>query len=186
MGSNRATVDRGGAVIPWLSVVIPAFNEERRLPPTLVAVIAHLRGLGRPFEVIVADDGSSDGTARVAREAGPEVTLLRLPHRGKGAAVRDGVLASRGGLALVVDADLSTPIEELDRLTAALGGGCGVAIGTRRGPGSRVEIPQARRRRLVGHAPGPLRHAVRRQALPARRGHGGLRAVPHRRLRVRR
>src|SRR5438105_15472039 len=81
----RAT-GREGATVPWLSVVIPAYNEEHRLPPTLRAVIAHLRGLGRPFEVIVADDGSRDATCRVAREAGPEVSVLGLPHRGKGAA----------------------------------------------------------------------------------------------------
>src|SRR5207247_9505072 len=142
--------DPAGAAVPWLSVVIPAYDEERRLPPTLRAVLSHLRALGRPFEVIVADDGSADGTSRVAREAGPEVAGLQLPHRGKGAAVRDGVLRSRGGLALVVDADLSTPIEELDRLVGALAGGCAVAIGIRCGPDSRVEVPQRRLRRVTG------------------------------------
>ena len=134
---------------PWLSVVIPAYNEERRLPATLNAVLADLRGRRRPFEVLVADDGSSDATARLAREAGPEVRVLRLAHRGKGAAVRDGVLASSGDLVLVTDADLSTPIEEVDLLVAALEG-CEVAIGSRNVAGARVAVRQRLDRRVMG------------------------------------
>jgi len=134
---------------PWLSVVIPAYNEERRLPATLNAVLADLRGRRRPFEVLVADDGSSDATARLAREAGPEVRVLRLAHRGKGAAVRDGVLASSGDLVLVTDADLSTPIEEVDLLVAALEG-CEVAIGSRNVAGARVAVRQRLDRHVMG------------------------------------
>jgi dolichyl-phosphate beta-glucosyltransferase len=134
---------------PWLSVVIPAYNEERRLPATLSAVLADLRGRRRPFEVLVADDGSSDATAGLAREAGPEVRVLRLPHRGKGAAVRDGVLASCGDLVLVTDADLSTPIEEVDLLVAALER-CEVAIGSRNVAGARVAVRQRLDRRVMG------------------------------------
>jgi dolichyl-phosphate beta-glucosyltransferase len=136
---------------PWLSVVIPAFNEERRLPPTLTSIVAHLRERGLPFEVIVADDGSADGTAGLARSAAPEVVVLSLPHRGKGAAVRAGVLASSGELTLVMDADLSTPIDELDRLVTALAG-CEVAIGSRHVAGARVEVRQRLDRRLMGRA----------------------------------
>src|SRR5215469_1021552 len=136
---------------PWLSVVIPAYDEERRLPRTLAAVIAHLRVQGRPFEVVVADDGSRDRTADVAREAGPEVRVLRLPHRGKGAAVRAGVTASSGDLLLVTDADLSTPIAELDRLLAALEQ-CDVAIASRNVAGARVAVRQRLDRRLMGRA----------------------------------
>jgi len=134
---------------PWLTVVIPAYNEERRLPRTLGTVVAHLRGRGLPFEVVLVDDGSVDGTARVAAEAGPEVRVLRLPHRGKGAAVRAGVLAAGGDLLLVTDADLSTPIEELDVLVAALEC-CEVAIGSRNVAGARVAVPQRLGRRLMG------------------------------------
>lgn len=130
-------------------MVIPAYNEEHRLPATLSAVLAHLRDRGRPFEVVVADDGSSDATARIARAAGPEVRVLCLPHRGKGAAVRDGVLASCGGLVLVTDADLSTPIEEVDLLVAALER-CEVAIGSRNVAGARVAVRQRLDRRLMG------------------------------------
>jgi dolichyl-phosphate beta-glucosyltransferase len=146
---------RGSALTPrlrpWLSVVIPAYNEERRLPLTLATVVAHLRGRGLPFEVVVADDGSGDRTADVAGGAGREVRVLRLPHRGKGAAVRAGVLASSGDLLLVTDADLSTPIGELDRLVAALVR-CEVAIGSRNVAGARVAVRQRLDRRLMGRA----------------------------------
>lgn len=134
---------------PWLSVVIPAYNEERRLPFTLGAILANLRGRLRPFEIVVADDGSVDGTAALAAAAGPEVRALRLPHGGKGSAVRAGVLASSGELVLVTDADLSTPIEELDRLLAALDR-CDVAIGSRNVAGARVAVRQGADRRLMG------------------------------------
>jgi dolichyl-phosphate beta-glucosyltransferase len=139
------------ATRPWLSVVIPAYNEERRLPLTLRTVVAHLRGRGLSFEVVVADDGSADGTAALADGAGHEVRVLRLPHRGKGAAVRAGVLASSGDLVLVTDADLSTPIVELDRLVGALER-CEVAIGSRNVAGARVAVPQRLDRRLMGRA----------------------------------
>jgi len=134
---------------PWLSVVIPAYNEERRLPRTLRTVVAHLRERGLPFEVVVADDGSADGTAGLAGEFGAEVRVLRLPHRGKGAAVRDGVLACHGDLVLVSDADLSTPIQELDRLVAAIERS-EVAIGSRNVAGARVAVPQRFDRRFMG------------------------------------
>ncbi len=118
-----------------LSVVIPAHNELARLPRTLGAVRDHLdRGPDR-WELIVVDDGSTDGTARQVRAAArrdPRIRLLRTPaNRGKGHAVRTGVLASRGRLVLVTDADLATPVEELGRLRAALGPRCAAAIGSR-------------------------------------------------------
>jgi dolichyl-phosphate beta-glucosyltransferase len=136
---------------PWMTVVIPAFNEERRLPLTLAAVVAYFRERGVPFEVLVADDGSADGTACLAAGAGAEVRVLRLPHRGKGAAVRAGVLASGGDLVLMTDADLSTPITELDRLVAALARS-DVAIGSRNVDGARVAVPQGLGRRVMGRA----------------------------------
>jgi dolichyl-phosphate beta-glucosyltransferase len=135
----------------WLSVVIPAYQEERRLPATLSTVVTYLRARRLPFEVIVADDGSTDGTARLASRAAPEVRVLRLPHRGKGGAVRAGVLASAGGLVLVADADLSTPMQDLDRLVAALQS-CDVAIGSRNVAGSRVAGAQGLHRRVLGRA----------------------------------
>jgi dolichyl-phosphate beta-glucosyltransferase len=119
-----------------LSVVVPAFQEERRLPATLARVISYLDGRGGPYELIVVDDGSRDATAAVATRSlsalGERGRLLRLPaNRGKGAAVRAGVQAARGERVLVTDADLSTPIEELDALERACAAGADVAIGSR-------------------------------------------------------
>ena len=140
---------------PYLSIVIPAFNEERRIGPTLTAVLAYAANSPRPIEIIVVDDGSSDGTARVAREAlgtRPDTTVLvNDNNRGKGYSIRRGVLAARGELALVSDADLSTPIEEAGRLIAHLTAlGRGLVIGSRALRDSRVEVHQNPMRELMG------------------------------------
>jgi dolichyl-phosphate beta-glucosyltransferase len=132
---------------PGLSLVIPAFDEARRLPATLATAFTHLEADGRRFEVIVVDDGSRDDTAQVATEAlaplGASGRLVRLaPNRGKGAAVRAGVRAARGERVLVSDADLSTPIEELESLERALAGGADIAIGSRALDRRRVERRQ--------------------------------------------
>jgi dolichyl-phosphate beta-glucosyltransferase len=121
---------------PELSLVIPAFDEARRLPGSLATALAYLKAHGRPFEVIVVDDGSRDDTAGVAAEnlaaLGGRGRVLRLaPNRGKGAAVRTGVRAARGEQVLVSDADLSTPIEELEALERAIEAGADIAIGSR-------------------------------------------------------
>jgi dolichyl-phosphate beta-glucosyltransferase len=120
---------------PDLSVVIPAFNESQRLPPTVRAVEAYLRQSNRRSELIIVDDGSTDDTAatvdRMIR-SGLKLHLLRHPeNRGKGAAVRTGMLAATGDVVLFTDADLSTPIEDVERLLAALQAGADVAIGSR-------------------------------------------------------
>jgi dolichyl-phosphate beta-glucosyltransferase len=124
---------------PLLSVVIPAYNEARRLPPTLEKVQRHLAG--RPHEILVVDDGSEDGTAEKAAAAGVEV-LRNDGNRGKGYSVRRGMLAARGVHRLMTDADLSTPIEELDRLLGKIDEGFDVVIASRALPGSNVEIRQ--------------------------------------------
>ena len=141
-------VPAGSALTPRLSLVIPAFNEAERLPPTLTRVFAHLGSAPAwlPAEVVVVDDGSGDGTAAAVRAlpAPPPGVVLRVEvhavNRGKGAAVRTGFAASRGQLVLLSDADLSTPIGELDRL-ALDHDGAAVVIGSplatgppRRGP----------------------------------------------------
>ena len=132
---------------PELSLVVPAFDEARRLPATLAAMIAHLEALERRFEVIVVDDGSRDGTAEVATQAlaalGARGRLVRLAaNRGKGAAVRAGVRAALGNRVLVSDADLSTPIDELATLERAIDAGADVAIGSRALDRRRVERRQ--------------------------------------------
>ena len=142
------------AAVPELSVVIPAYNEATRLPPSVEKVLEYLRSSGRSYELIVVDDGSRDATVEkveAMNRAGAGIRLVRHPvNLGKGAAVRTGVLASTGELVLFTDADLSTPIEELEKLQAALDGGAGVAIASRSIKGSRVEISQPFYRVLMG------------------------------------
>jgi dolichyl-phosphate beta-glucosyltransferase len=134
-----------------LTVVIPAFNEEKRLPGTLAAMLPFLRGRGEPFEIVVVDDGSTDLTAEVARGAGEEVRVLQNPgNRGKGYSVRNGMLNARGAWRLMSDADLSTPIEELDTLKGALRGDAQIAIASRSIPGARLEKRQPIMREMSG------------------------------------
>jgi glycosyltransferase involved in cell wall biosynthesis len=133
---------------PFLSVVIPAYNEEQRLPPTLSRIQEYLRAQSYDYEIIVVDNGSTDATAETARRAG--VTVLREPTRGKGAAVRTGMLAARGAFILFSDADLSTPIEEVEKLMAALDGGADVAIASRGLRESKLPVRQPWYRELVG------------------------------------
>jgi dolichyl-phosphate beta-glucosyltransferase len=136
---------------PSLSVVVPAYNEARRLPATLASVRAYLRARGREHEIVVVDDGSSDTTAQVARDAGDDVRVLRHePNRGKGYAVRRGMLAATGARRLITDADLSTPIEELAKLEAEIERGFDVAIGSRAVPGALIEVHQPAYREAMG------------------------------------
>jgi dolichyl-phosphate beta-glucosyltransferase len=133
---------------PFLSVVIPAYNEARRLGPTLEAVSAYLAGT--PHEILVVDDGSRDETSAVAgRVAG--VRVLRLEtNRGKGAAVRHGMLEARGEWVLMSDADLSTPIDEYDRLKEHLKAGADIAIGSRGLRQAEIEVSQPFYRVFMG------------------------------------
>lgn len=136
---------------PVLSVVIPAYNEAARLGPYLVAIRGYLdAAYPRVYEVIVVDDGSKDGTAALVERAGaewPGLRLIRLPHnRGKGAAVRTGVLAAKGRRILFADADGATPIEEERRLSRAIAGGASVAAASRYAPGPGVSRERNRRR----------------------------------------
>ena len=123
-----------------LSVVIPAYNEERRLPDTMAQILAYLDGQTYRSELIVADDGSSDATAALVEQLANQrhdVRLLRLDHRGKGFAVRAGALAAHGEYVLLCDADLAVPIEEWEKLYQSLMDGYDVAIGSREGVGAR-------------------------------------------------
>lgn len=107
-----------------LSIVIPACNEETRLPPTLAAVTTWLASKPRSAEVILTDDGSTDRTADVVREAAsrdPRIRLIRSPvNRGKGAALRNGVAVARGRHIVFFDADLSYPLETIERALLGL------------------------------------------------------------------
>jgi dolichyl-phosphate beta-glucosyltransferase len=141
---------------PALSIVIPCYNEEQRLPRTIEQIERYLEGKGISYELILVDDGSTDGTRKImdaAAERNPLVRLEALPqNRGKGRALAEGVAASRGSEILVTDADLSTPIDELDKLQAELQKGAGVAIASRAMRASRVEVSQPIYRVLMGKA----------------------------------
>ncbi|MDQ0941843.1 dolichyl-phosphate beta-glucosyltransferase [Streptomyces sp. V1I1] len=151
-----------------LSVVVPAYNEEERLGPTLDAICAHLRGEpGRwgDWELIVVDDGSTDGTAKIAKQAAAEEPRIQVVsgdgNHGKGSALRLGVLSSYGRRVLITDADLATPIEELDRLDKQLAAeDSAAAIGSRAHPDSRIEVHQRRSREWLGRMGNRLIRAV--------------------------
>jgi dolichyl-phosphate beta-glucosyltransferase len=149
---------------PELSIVIPCFNEEQRLPRTIELIEQYLARLGTPYELILVDDGSIDGTRQIMDAAAARnrsVRLEALPqNRGKGRALAEGVAAARGVEVLVTDADLSTPIEELDKLRAELRNGAGVAIASRALKGSRVEVSQPAYRVVMGKAFNLLVQAV--------------------------
>lgn len=144
---------------PALSVVIPAFNEATTLPATLERIAGYLAARRGPCEVIVVDDGSDDDTCavacacadRIAAGGGPVAVRVLRHHRrrGKGAAVRTGMLAARGRRRLFCDADLSTDIDQLERLEAALEAGCDIAIASRDRPGAVLERPQPLLRRTL-------------------------------------
>ena len=127
-------------VEPLYSVVIPAYNEEWRIVPTIGAIATHMSSLGEPWELIVADDGSTDTTAELVRDL--ELVNLRLllaeQNGGKGSAVRRGVLQARGSVILFADADQSTPIEQFEALVAELENGYDVVVGSRAADGADV------------------------------------------------
>ena len=139
-----------------ITIVIPAYNEERRLPATLPSVLSHLGQREWEFaEVVVVDDGSTDGTARAVEELSrtcPTVRLLKNPgNRGKGYSVRHGVLEAKGDWILFSDADLSAPIEELDKLLAAAEAhGAAVVIGSRALDRSLIAVHQSWFREAAG------------------------------------
>lgn len=139
---------------PSLSIVIPAFNEEGRLGATLDRIAAYVQGRGLVCETIVVDDGSTDATAGLvlAKRSGFDgLRLLSLgSNQGKGAAVKAGVLDAQAPRILFTDADLSTPIEELGALEAALDGGASVAVGSRALDRARISVHQPFYREMAG------------------------------------
>ncbi len=135
-----------------LTVVIPAYNEERRLPQTLESIVNYLTRQLYASQVIVVDDGSSDRTTQVVesiRVSYPWVELIRNEHRGKGYAVRAGVAAARGNIVLLFDADSSTPIEEIEKILPWFERGYSIVIGSREGGGAR-RIKEPLYRHLMG------------------------------------
>jgi dolichyl-phosphate beta-glucosyltransferase len=142
---------------PELSIIIPAYNEEHRLGRTLGRVqeyfSSHPPGTDR-IEIIVVDDGSTDGTARATQDCAGQIASLRLlsngKNYGKGYSVRHGMLEARGRIALFTDADLSAPIEEAEKLLAAIEAGYDVAIGSRAMDRSLISARQSGFREVAG------------------------------------
>ncbi len=138
---------------PDLSIVIPAYNEELRLPATLEKVAAYLKNCGREAELLVVDDGSKDRTAAVAKSFQSKIPALRVVsngvNRGKGYSVRHGVQEARGRIVLFTDADLSAPIEEADKLIEALEK-YDLAIGSRAVDRSLITVHESRFREFAG------------------------------------
>jgi dolichyl-phosphate beta-glucosyltransferase len=136
-----------------LSIVVPAYNEQQRLPATLDRILAYVeRSPLQVVEILVVDDGSRDGTAALVEARKGIVRLVRNPgNRGKGYAVRNGMLAAKGDWILSTDADLSAPIEELEKLIAAARReGALVAIGSRALDRKLVKVHQPLMRELSG------------------------------------
>lgn len=133
---------------PYLSIVIPAHNEEHRLPPSLAKIDAYLTQQPYTYEVLVVENGSSDRTSAVTLEfakSHPYVRLLEVQTRGKGLAVKAGMLEARGQYRFICDTDLSMPIEEIEKFLPPHYDGYEVMIGTREGKGAkRIGEPEYR------------------------------------------
>lgn len=137
----------------YLSVVIPAFNERKRIIPTLKKIRQYLETQDFLYEIIVVDDGSTDGMAAAIKkeQIGRPIRLLQNDtNRGKGYSVRKGILAARGEFILFSDADLSTPIEEVEKLLQRLDKGYDIAIGSRALAASKLVIRQSWCRETAG------------------------------------
>ena len=145
-----------------LSVVIPAYNEEERIGPTLLSIDRYLKEQPYAYEIIVVDDGSSDSTVRVVQELSTQVRQLKLlqqrGNEGKACAGRAGMLSALGRYRLFMDADGSTDIAHWDALRSELDAGSDVVVGSRHVAGSRIDVHQSQFRELLG---GVFRHLVR-------------------------
>ena len=137
MLSRGADIDQEN---PLLTIIIPAYNEEKRLPRTLPRVVAFAEAQDYEVEILVVDNASTDRTAEVARAFAvnhPRVAVLKQPIPGKGAAVRKGMLAGRGEYLFICDADLAMPIEEVSKFLPPVRSDYDIAIASREAPGAR-------------------------------------------------
>ncbi len=139
---------------PLFSLIVPAYNEGQRLGDSLREMSAYLRASGEPYEIVVVDDGSTDTTQAIVVEAAARDPAIRLlahsPNRGKGYAVRAGMLAACGHYLLFTDADLSIPIGIVADFREALRGGYDIAIASRWHPESSNVVPPPLPRRIMG------------------------------------
>jgi dolichyl-phosphate beta-glucosyltransferase len=149
---------------PFLSVIIPSYNEQARIGNTLTAVLAYLQARETSYEIIIVDDGSSDQTSVVVDSKIHGLDCARLisyqPNRGKGYAVRQGMLASRGAVVVFADADLSTPVTEIETAVQHLQSGFDVVIGSRALADSKISRYQPQYRRLGSRVFNVLRDGI--------------------------
>ena len=138
---------------PFLSVIIPAYNETKRLPLTLIDVDRHLSRADYSYEILVVNDGSVDGTAEIVRRFSQIVKNLKLvdnnENHGKGWAVRQGMLSARGNLRLFMDADNSTSVDHFDRMIPFFKEGYDVVIGSRGVKGTKLVAAQSWHKRVL-------------------------------------
>src|SRR6266550_4641805 len=178
---------RGSSTVmahPQLSIVIPAYNESARIEHALDRVLSCVAEQGWDAEVLVVDDGSKDDTAAIVQRwmvKHPRLHLVQNPgNKGKGYSVRNGLLQAAGEIVMFTDADLSAPMEEAERLLAAIADGADVAIGSRWMDRTRQTIHQP-----LYHGPALQRHAVRLQGLQTLRRTDHLPPADHRTLGLR-
>ena len=138
---------------PYLSVIIPCYNEEKRLPRTLLRVLSYLHAQSYTWEVIVVDNGSTDGTSKLVHSIiknEPRLKLVVDSLYGKGWAVRQGLLDAQGEYRLFTDADNSTDIAELEKMLPYLNDGFDVIVSSRKAVGAKIKIPQPPMREFLG------------------------------------
>lgn len=140
---------------PELSIIVPAYNEGLKIGSTIERIISYTIDHGIDAEVIIANDGSTDDTARIVKEAQSThknvVLIDNISNAGKGKVIRDGMLTARGNYAIYMDADLSTPITELGKLLEQAGRGYEVVIGSRRKQKDSIKKEQVWYRRVAGN-----------------------------------
>lgn len=139
---------------PFLSIIIPAYNEAERLPLTLIDIDKHLSGQDYSYEILVINDGSTDNTAEITEKFMPMVKGLKIfdnkENQGKGAAVRQGMLIAKGNWRLFMDADNSTAISEFNKMLPYLKEGYDIVIGSRAVRGAILRPPQSLYKRFLG------------------------------------
>ena len=138
----------------YLSVVVPAYNEEKRIERTLLSVVQYLESQSYSYEIIVVNDGSEDGTAGVVTRLSRGAPAIRMidykENRGKGWAVKQGMLSAKGALRLFMDADNSTTVDQFERVIPHFEGGADIVIGSRRVEGARITLHQSWFRENLG------------------------------------
>jgi len=151
----------------FLSIIIPAYNESKRIQSTLLEITDYLDSCNFQSEIIVADDGSTDDTADIVTQlkaTHPIINLLRLEHKGKGWAVRNGLTNATGTYRFICDADLSMPIEQIERFLPPLGGNYDITIGSREAPNAR-RIGEPAIRHIMGRIYNNIIHIAFRNTL---------------------